>query len=577
MPYENSLLVISMNGPQLKAVLERAYRNYYYYKYVPGYGGYSYYTTCMIDTNFGNQITYDDQYPVMPDGDNVVALKINGVKVDFSNASKYYNVSTVNYLAAGSCNFNNGGVSLWPLNQIVQDTQYYVRDAVIDYMTYMGTVSPAIEGRIKFSPTSSIQVLDGTTTIDPTVPTTVNFGITSVGVPVIKTFTIKNNGTGPLTLTAPTLPTGFTLVSSYPATIFPDASATFQVKMKATVAGSFSGPLSFGTNDVTKNPFIFMIQGQVGQIVSGSLGTLGATVNYTGTTSGSAIVTGSDYSFVVANGWTGTITPAKRGFTFTPASITVSTGVAANLPGQNFTAVQNADTIGVFRTTSGFSYLRDTNTAGFADTSLHFGIPSDKPVFGDWNGDGSDTVGIYRNGVFHLRNSNTSGVAEVSIPFGLPGDQPLAGDWNNDGVAEVGVFRNGVFYLRDAAITGKTPNGSAPVVTTFTLGLPGDVAVVGDWNGDGFDTVGVYRPSLGKFFLKDTLMSGAADYAFIFGMTGDKPVTGDWNGDGRDTIGIFRGGKFYLRNTNSAGVADLNFAFGMPTDTPVTGDWNGLP
>ena len=54
MPYENSLVVLSMNGPQLKAVLERAYRNYYYYKYVPGYGGYSYYTTCMIDTNAGN-------------------------------------------------------------------------------------------------------------------------------------------------------------------------------------------------------------------------------------------------------------------------------------------------------------------------------------------------------------------------------------------------------------------------------------------------------------------------------------------------------------------------------------------
>ena len=28
MPYENSLVVLSMNGPQLKAVLERGYRNY---------------------------------------------------------------------------------------------------------------------------------------------------------------------------------------------------------------------------------------------------------------------------------------------------------------------------------------------------------------------------------------------------------------------------------------------------------------------------------------------------------------------------------------------------------------------
>jgi uncharacterized repeat protein (TIGR01451 family) len=150
MPYENSLVVLSMNGPQLKAVLERAYRNYYYYKYVPGYGGYSYYTTCMLDINSVGHIYYNDTAPDLPDGNNVVGLVINGQAVDFNNASKYYSVSTVNYLAAGSCNFNDGGVSLWPLDQIINDTQYYVRDAVIDYITAKGTVSPAIEGRLVF-------------------------------------------------------------------------------------------------------------------------------------------------------------------------------------------------------------------------------------------------------------------------------------------------------------------------------------------------------------------------------------------------------------------------------------------
>jgi hypothetical protein len=132
-------------------VLERAYRNYYYYKYVPGYGGYSYYTTCMIDTNKVGKITYDDTSPALPSGSNVVSLTINGVPVDFADATKSYNVSTVNYLAAGSCNFNDGGVSLWPLDQIVHDTQYYVRDAVIDYITHEGIVSPAIEGRLVFN------------------------------------------------------------------------------------------------------------------------------------------------------------------------------------------------------------------------------------------------------------------------------------------------------------------------------------------------------------------------------------------------------------------------------------------
>jgi 2',3'-cyclic-nucleotide 2'-phosphodiesterase (5'-nucleotidase family) len=150
MPYENSLVVLSMNGPQLKAVLERAYRNYYYYKYVPGSGGYSYYTTCMIDTNFGNQITYNDLSPALPNGNNVVSLNIGGVDIDFTDASTYYKVSTVNYLAAGSCNFNDGGVSLWPLSQILNDTQYYVRDAVIDYVDFKDIVSPAVEGRLNF-------------------------------------------------------------------------------------------------------------------------------------------------------------------------------------------------------------------------------------------------------------------------------------------------------------------------------------------------------------------------------------------------------------------------------------------
>jgi len=156
MPYENSLVTLSMNGPQLKAVLERAYRNFYYYKYVPGYGGYSYYTTCMIDTNSIGKIKYNDRYPAAydPTKSYVVALEINGVPVDFTDANKYYLVSTVNYLAAGSCNFNDSGVSLWPLSQIVNDTQFYVRDAVIDYVTAMGTVSPAIEGRILFRDTT---------------------------------------------------------------------------------------------------------------------------------------------------------------------------------------------------------------------------------------------------------------------------------------------------------------------------------------------------------------------------------------------------------------------------------------
>lgn len=151
MPYENSLLVIGMTGQQIKTVLERAYRNYYYYKYVSGYGGYSYYTTCLLDTDAGNVITYDEKSGGLPDGNNVVSFSYKGTNIDLADNVKVYNVSTVNYLAAGSCNFNDAGVSLWPLNKIVADTQYYVRDAVIDYVkNQVEPISPQIEGRIQY-------------------------------------------------------------------------------------------------------------------------------------------------------------------------------------------------------------------------------------------------------------------------------------------------------------------------------------------------------------------------------------------------------------------------------------------
>ncbi len=188
MPYENSLVVMEMNGPQLKAVLERAYRNYYYYKYVAGYGGYSYYTTCMLDINAGGQITYNDLYPAAydPAKSYVVSLKFKDGdetrEVNFSDASTYYRVSTVNYLAAGSCNFNNSGVTLWPLNKIVADTQFYVRDAVIDYLTFKGTVSPAIEGRLNFITDTAGPVITITAPTASTYlhsdPLVLNFGAT---------------------------------------------------------------------------------------------------------------------------------------------------------------------------------------------------------------------------------------------------------------------------------------------------------------------------------------------------------------------------------------------------------------
>ena len=228
------------------------------------------------------------------------------------------------------------------------------------------------------------------------------------------------------------------------------------------------------------------------------------------------------------------------------------------------------DTTGVFRPGNGLLYLKNANTSGFANVAINYGTAGDYPVAGDWDGNGTATIGIYRNGIFYLRNSNTPGFADLVFTFGQPGDQPVAGDWNGDGVDTIGVYRNGLFLLRNSNSAGASD-------TSFALGNPGDVGIAGDWNGDGMDTTGVFRPGNGVIFLKNANTSGFADVALNYGLSGDRPVTGDWNDDGIDTIGVYRNAQFLLRNSNTIGFADIVFALGNPGDMPIAGNWDGLP
>lgn len=227
------------------------------------------------------------------------------------------------------------------------------------------------------------------------------------------------------------------------------------------------------------------------------------------------------------------------------------------------------DTIGVFSPYDGSIGLKSQNTSGYADRTIFYGLPDDQPIMGDWNGDGVDTVGVYRNGMFYLRNSNSSGTAELAFAFGSPGDLPVAGDWDGNGIDTVGVYRNGVFFLRNSNNTG------APDMV-FALGLPGDMPIAGDWNGQGHDTVGVFRPANGSLYLKNSNQTGYADTCCAYGIPNDNPVVGDWDGNGTDTIGVYRNGVFLLRNSNTTGYAQISATFGAPGDEPIAGKWGSL-
>ena len=308
--------------------------------------------------------------------------------------------------------------------------------------------------------------------------------------------------------------------------------------------------------------------------ITGNVGVAGAILTYTDGTPQFVVADESgNYSINVYSGWSGTVIPHTIGYSFTPANQTYS-NVQTDLTGQNYTAAVCAtcadkDTTGVFRPSNGLLYLKNLNVTGFADIAVNYGTGGDYPIAGDWDGNGTATIGIYRNGSFYLRNSNTLGFADIVFAFGTPGDQPIAGDWDGDGVDTIGVYSNGQFLLRNSNSVGTAD-------MSFYLGNPGDVGIAGDWNGDGMDTTGVFRPSNGIIFLKNANTTGFADIALNYGLAGDMPVTGDWNNDGIDTIGVYRNAQFLLRNSNTIGFAEIMFGLGNPGDMPISGNWDGV-
>ena len=250
-----------------------------------------------------------------------------------------------------------------------------------------------------------------------------------------------------------------------------------------------------------------------------------------------------------------------------------------------------SDSIGVFRPSSR-SFFLDLNSNDLWDTlggdasTSSFGIAGDIPVVGDWNGDGIDEIGIFRpssRSFFLDLNGNDvwdgMGIDASTPSFGVAGDIPVVGDWNGDGIDDIGIFRpssHGFFLdlngnrIWDTGIDGVFPFGTST-----------DLPVTGDWNGDGIDEIGVWRPATRSFFLDTNgnyTWEGGTDLIAPFGISTDLPVIGDWDGDGFDEIGIWRPSnhRFFLdTNANDSwdvGI-DLIASFGTGTDRPLAGRW----
>ena len=135
--------------------------------------------------------------------------------------------------------------SLTIQNQDTENTPYT--------LTLTGEVTTP-RGEIAVSENSS-DIPDGSGSVD--------FGSTTTGTPLSKTFTVENSGAYDLQLLSLSLPTGFSLVSSYDSIVSSSDSTDIQISLNAQTAGTFSGEFSLANNDADEDPYNFTITGEV--------------------------------------------------------------------------------------------------------------------------------------------------------------------------------------------------------------------------------------------------------------------------------------------------------------------------
>lgn len=213
--------------------------------------------------------------------------------------------------------------------------------------------------------------------------------------------------------------------------------------------------------------------------------------------------------------------------------------------------------LAVFRPSTGTWYhSRITGDPTTNFEGIQWGTGTDIPVPGDHDGDGANDAAIFRpsDGTWWIRRS-LDGSAFVQR-WGISTDKPVPADYDGDGDTDIAVYRDGTWYI--------SPCPTCPV-RYEQFGLAGDIPTPGDYDGDGRDDPAVFRPSTGVWYL---LRSTAGFSAVQFGVSTDKALAGDFDADGKSDIAVWRPstGIWYLLRSELGFTA---YNWGQNGDVPI--------
>jgi CSLREA domain-containing protein len=162
---------------------------------------------------------------------------------------------------------------------------------------------------------------------------------------------------------------------------------------------------------------------------------------------------------------------------------------------------------------------------------------------------------------------NGTAIADIgAFEFDPAIDNETVFDFDGDGKTDVGIFRPSVgeWWIY------RSSDGQVPA---FQFGASTDKIAPADFTGDGKTDIAFFRPSTGEWFV---LRSEDNSYfSFPFGAAEDIPVPADYDGDGKADPAVFRPsvGTWFINRSSDGGTTSA--PFGGNGDVPIPADYDG--